>query len=166
MDRLKLEILKKLFYHLGLPLDAAESRHTFVLNDDNLTDTKLALDVEGETTSNPVWAAELPFQDGRARVIVSDLSDEDFREFAVAFQFQDLPQYGVRLSSDPEDPGDIRVRTTDGQWIPATTLLQASILAGFEQLSAFSPLWAKCKEYSDLYESMIEFLQGEEVHAG
>lgn len=163
MSLLQVQIIRRIFEDFGVSLDDKELIHDLVVNEETLCDFTLPLQVDEEATQKPIWAAELPVAATTVRVILTDLSDDDFREFALAFHVTDLPLYGIRLSQDPEDAGMLCVQS-GSDWVQVPIGIQASVLSGIEQLQGYALNWRKARNVDDIHEALISFLNiGEDL---
>lgn len=157
MNQLQVEIIRRIFHDFGVSIAESRLANDLVANDETICDFTLPVVVGEVTTQKPIWSAQLEVATAVVRVILTDLSDEDFGEFALAFVGTDLPLYGIRLSSDPEDAGVFSVRAGN-EWVPLTIGLQASVLSGVEQLQSFALNWRKCENTDDLHDALITLL--------
>lgn len=100
------------------------------------------------------------------KMLLADCTQEkDIPEYALIVQLQDAPVFGVYLifnqlvSDPPEAEAMIAVNTDKKHWIPCTVYLQATFLAGMEQIRDISSTWNKCKDYKDLHSYLLSFIK-------
>lgn len=157
-DSLEFEIIRHLLLKFGADVNSNSLTGLGHLRPDKVSELKFRIEEDGVVYEKPLWSAELEVASSLIRCMLCGLGDDSQPEFALVFRMDDLPSYGVRLSDDPEDFGTIRYRVAHGQWIPASLYLQATVLAGVEQISDLPLVWKRCEDDSDLHELMIDFL--------
>ncbi len=169
-QRLQIEIIRRIFENFGVSLDHPTLVHPFLINDQLLSARKLRIELEsadsGESeeivSQKAIWSAELSVADLKLRLMVADLSDEQFREFALVVAGVDMATFGIRLSDEPEDLGSFSVQS-GGRWIPATIGLQATFLSGCEQLQGLLAGSKKPLEDKEIYSNLLSFLDAGDV---
>jgi len=157
MNQLQVEIIRRVFHDFGISIVNAKPIHDLVMNDETLCKFTLPLEVDGTPTQKLIWSAQLEVAGTLVRVIMSDVSDDDFCEIVLALSATDLPLYGIRLSNDPEDEGIFSVRAGN-EWVPVTIGIQASVLSGIEGLDSIAMNWKPCENTEDLHEALISLM--------
>lgn len=97
---------------------------------------------------------------GTEELIVMVNSIED--EHCLLVKLKDSPVYcSYLINSEDYDSEALLACTLDGNsWLPCNTFLQATFLAGMEQMREIGLSWKKMKEYEDekkLIDSFIDF---------
>ena len=99
-------------------------------------------------------------------MLLADCSQEkNVPEFALTIQLKDAPTFGVYLIYNKlvEDPpyaeALIAVNTDNKHWIPCNTYLQATFLAGMEQLRDLTFGWVKIKDYAAQHAQLLSFIK-------
>lgn len=171
---LRREIILHIFDLFGINILEREVAGTVVFSDDTIIDKTLSFEENGNSYEGTVWAAQMELAPGHIRCIVSDTSIGDAvewtssqlsvqtNEFVLAFQMEGSAIYALRLSANPNDLGIFNHQVSDGVWIPASTYLQAMVLAGFEQMTSLPFVWVRCEAYTEIYNGLINFLQNGE----
>jgi len=159
---LKHEIINHIFKTVGIFLDKEMMRISMLepLNSDKfLLDKKLAFEAfeGGKRKENNLWAGTAKLEDSDIKIIIADIT-EDIPEFTLILQMDMFLPCAIRLSKDPEDLGSMHINIADNRWIEATTTLQAKMLVGFESLTEIYLQWEKLDNYTDMYKSMVGFL--------
>jgi hypothetical protein len=86
-------------------------------------------------------------------------------EYCLVIQLKDAPIFGIYLIFNQlvEDPPEaepmIAVNVDKQHWVPCTTYLEATFLAGMEQLRDLGFGWIQCKSYQDLYSQLLSFIK-------
>lgn len=164
-QRLQIEIILRIFENFGISFEQPTLLHPFLINPNHLSARKLRFELESEegaenvktVVQKPIWSAELAVADLKLRLMVADLSDQQFREFALVVAGADMATFGVRLSDEAQDVGNFSV-LNGHRWIPATTALQASFLSGCESIQGFIGGAQKLSDESDIYSNLLSFI--------
>lgn len=156
-NKLQKEIIKRIFENFGFSFENKRLVHDVIMNDVNKLNFTLPLEIDSVKVEKTIWAAELPLATIRTNIIVTELSDDEFQEFALAVQLTDMPLYGIRLSSHPDDIGNFCVMT-DQSWVEVPIGVQASVLSGLEYLQNFLFNWQKAENVEKMYEQFVLFL--------
>lgn len=170
-QKLTEEIAYHIFANLGvLPssfvnLDLTKS----VLDKAYLLPEKLAFEVaDGSTLRKNVYGCQIAITNSKEfKLLLADCSQEkDVPEFCLLIQLKDAPAFGVyllfnRLATEdtPEAEALIAVSTDKKHWMPCTTYLQGTFLAGMEQLRDLNSSWDKCQNYQELYAQLLSFIK-------
>jgi hypothetical protein len=100
------------------------------------------------------------------KLLLADCTQEkDVPEYCLLIQLKDAPTFGVYLifnqlvDDPPEAEAMIAVNSDKKHWIPCTTYLQATFLAGMEQLRDIGFGWTKCNNYQELYAQLLTFIK-------
>lgn len=122
---------------------------------------------EGDLLQKNIYGCQVSVTNQKEfKMLLADCTQEkNVPEYALIIQLKDSPMFGVylifnRLVEDPpEAESMIAVNTDKKHWIPCTIYLQATFLAGMEQLRDLSFGWGKCKDYKELYEHLLSFIK-------
>lgn len=137
-----------------------------LLSKNYLLNEKIKSDNEDNTiTTNDVYGCQLSIKDKEIKILASNCSiDKNIPEFCLIMQLKDAPIYGIYLvynefdkniSSDP-----LIACSLDGKsWMPCSTYLQATFLAGMEELKESGLSWSLCSNYEKNFQDMVSFLQ-------
>lgn len=157
---LKKEIITHIFKALGaykqIPPVAHGMFEDFV-DTQFLIEKKVAFEVDNKKYQNNVWATKAQIENSSMKIMIAD-THEDIPEYTVIVQMDTFPPCAIRLSEDKDDYGSVFFNVEDNKWIAASTLLQAKILVGIEELSEMLLKWENLEQYGDMYKVLIGFL--------
>lgn len=158
---LKKEIISHIFKTVGLFNDKNIMKISMIgqLNsEDFLIDKKIAFETEDKKQiQNKIWATTVKIENSDVKILIADIS-EDIQEFTLILQMDSFVPCAMRLSMDEDDNGSMYINVENDKWIEATTTLQARMLVGVESLSELYLQWKKLDKYSDMYKSLVGFL--------
>lgn len=132
-----------------------------------LLSEKLLFEGEGgQTLHKNVYGCQITVADMKViKVLLADCTqDKSLPEFCLLVQLQDSPSYGLYLVFNKlvEDPPDsepmIAVSLNHKDWMPCNTFLQATFLAGMEQIKDLGHNWSVCTKYQSQYETLQSFI--------
>lgn len=159
--KLKHEIISHIFNTVGLFSDPDKMAISMIepLNTNKfLLNKKIAFSEEnGKRIENSLWAGTAKVENSVIKIIIADIT-EDIPEFTLIVQMDNFFPCAIRLSKEPEDLGSMYINIADNKWIDCSTTLQAKMLVGFESLTEIFLQWEKLDNYTDMYKSMIGFL--------
>lgn len=121
---------------------------------------------EGAPLKNNVWGCQISAEQQEIKILVGDCTqDKNFPEYCLLVQLKDSPAYGLYLmyteameeSFNPEPMIAVSVNNKD--WMECTTYLQATFLAGMEQIRDLGLSWSKCADYTENYQLMVGFIK-------
>lgn len=119
---------------------------------------------EGSPLKNNVWGCQISAEQQEIKILVGDCTQEDnVPEFCLLVQLKDAPAYGLYLLYAPDSNISaepmIAVSVNNKDWMECSTYLQATFLAGMEQIRDLGLSWSKCSNYIENYQLMIEFIK-------
>lgn len=169
-DKLTEQIAYHVLANLGiLPSDFINISETKRINDKQfMLPDKISFETEdGALLQRNMFGCQVLVTDKREfKMLLADCTQEkDIPEYALIIQLKDAPAYGLylifnRLVEDPpEAEAMIAVNADKKHWIPCTTYLQATFLAGMEQLRDLTFGWSKCKDYKELHMQLLSFIK-------
>ncbi len=165
--KLTQEIVSHIYSELAvLESDFIDSK-TFksIKSNEFLLDKSIILEVDGKDTKAPIWGIELKIDNSYLKVLLSDISaDNDVHEYVCLVNLVGAPSYGLygNYSHNNEKVNNdflISVSEDGSYWIPCSTYLQATFLAGIEQAKETGFTWYKCKDISKQYEMLLSFIK-------
>ena len=138
-----------------------------LLDKDFLLPEKISFDLNGETVRKNIYGCQVTISDGKEfKMLVADCTqDKEFPEYCLITQLKDAPAYGVylvftMLTNEPPDPEVLIAVSVDRQhWMPCSTYLQATFLAGMEQIKDIPVGWVKCHHYQEQYHQLLTFIK-------
>ncbi len=147
-----------------------EKTKSLMTNEFLLKDT-LSFEVDGVNRTNKIWGCQIFYSESEFKILLGDCSQEDdIPEFCLIFQLKGTPAYGVYLVYndlvDKEVPSDplIACSLNETDWLECNTYLQATFLAGMENLKELGLAWKKCTNYRTQFEMMKSFIKFHESH--
>ena len=99
----------------------------------------------------------MTYEDKKIRLLVANCSIDTDPEYCMIISIDDTPSFGCYLLSDQSEA--IVSYLINDHLMTASTYLQATFLAGMEQLRETVGEWSKCKDHNDLYESLLLFIK-------
>ena len=128
---------------------------------------KLSFETEdGQTLRKNIYGCQISVADVKTiKVLLVDCSqDKSVPEFCLVINLQDNPSYGLylvfnKLADDPPDPEPmIAVSLNHKDWMICNIFLQATFLAGMEQVKDLGHNWSKCTDYQIQYGALQSFI--------
>jgi hypothetical protein len=168
--RLTEQIVHHVLANLGvLPADFVNPEITKAINDKQfLLPEKVSFESEdGTTLRKNIYGCQVNIADTKEfKMMLVDCTEEkDLPEFCLLVQLKDAPLFGMYLifsgqSSDPVDSEALIAVSTDKQhWMPCSTYLEATFLAGMEQIRDLGFGWTKISNYSDMHKNALSFIK-------
>lgn len=123
------------------------------------------VDADGSVTSNKVWGCQISAELQEIKILLGECTqDKDYPEYALLIFMKNAPSYGVYLvtsTTNDEIDGEalIAVTMNSKDWLECRTYLQATFLAGMEQIRDVGLSWNKCTNYKDQYETLLSFIK-------
>lgn len=109
-----------------------------------------------------VWGCQLSADHQEIKFILGDCSQEEgIKEYCLIVTLKDAPSYGLYwVQSDLVENEPLIACSVNGtDWLECNTFLQASFLAGMEQIRETGLAWGKCKSYEEEFIKMISFIE-------
>jgi hypothetical protein len=135
------------------------------------TDHQIAFDDEkGEAKMATVWAGETKIENKKFSFIYTSLVMKDFpMEDFLVVKLDDNPGYGCYASAELVvnqfqlnefniQDGFIAVQLKSQSWIPANIYLQATFLAGMEQLKDLASRYEKSSKMEEMFGLLKDFI--------
>lgn len=111
-----------------------------------------------------LYGAEIKIENSMFRMLLADFSeDETYSEYAMVMKLEGCPSYGCYLrvdgaTGDPED-GLICFSNKSNVWFKSNVGIQATFLAGMENLRDVNATWNKLSKTTDLIEELKSFFE-------
>lgn len=145
-----------------------------IIDKQNLLPEKLTFEVEGgQAIRKNVYGCQVSVADKEFKLLLADCTQEkNVPEYCLVIQLKDAPVFSVylifnQLVEDQIEPeAMIAVNTDKKHWVPCTTYLQATFLAGMEQLRDIGFGWTKCSNYQELYAQLLTFIKFHDNYFG
>lgn len=163
---LRYEIVKHIFAGFGvvpntfINLDKSKSLNT---KEFLLPETIPFNEENDKIIQQPIWGCQFIVEGHEVKVLLADCKQTSGPdEYALLVWMKDLPIYGIYLTySDSEDFSHeaLIACSMDGQqWLECQTYLQATFLAGTENLKSGLVTHKKCSDYKDQVNMLISFI--------
>jgi hypothetical protein len=130
----------------------------------------LIFENDSGTTVGKIYGCQVVVAKKDFRILLGDCTqDPQVPEFCLVSQLQDAPVYGVYLAftklieNPPDSEALIAVSLEKGKWVICNTYLQATYLAGMEQIKDIMHGWTKATNYESAYQMMLSFLGFHEI---
>jgi hypothetical protein len=122
---------------------------------------------DGQVVRKNIYGCQVTVADSKEfRMILADCTQEkDLPEYGLLVQLKDAPAFGIymvynKLTSEPVDPEALIAVSTDKKnWMPCSTYLQATFLAGMEQIRDLGFGWVKSNNYTEQHQQLLSFIQ-------
>jgi hypothetical protein len=145
---------------------------SLMTNEFLLKDT-LSFEIEGKSITNKIWGCQLSAEDNELKIILGDCTqDRDIPEYCLIVQLKNFPTYGVYLVYNdlvgediPSEPL-IACTLNGSDWLLCNTFLQATFLAGMEQMKELGLSLNKCSNYETHINSMKTFITYHDSYYG
>jgi hypothetical protein len=165
------DLLEQIVKHLFSNLMVLPSVHINMNKSKSLMDKEFLLpdhipfEVEGgEPVKNRVWGCQISAEQQEVKMLLGDCTeDKSFPEYALIVHLKDSPAYGVYIVNNLKDSRidlDAMIAVTmDGKaWLECSTFLQATFLAGMEQIRELGLAWSKCTNYQKEHDMLLAFI--------
>lgn len=128
---------------------------------------RLSFEVDGDTIRKNIYGCQVNVSDGKElKLLLADCAqDRELPEYCLLVQLKDAPAFGVylivtSLAKEPVDSEALIAVSSDGEhWMPCSTYLQATFLAGMEQLKDVGFGWSKATSYGKLHQQLLSFVK-------
>lgn len=131
-----------------------------------LTETLSFIHDNEQVTKNKIWGCQISAEQQELKILLGDCSqDKNIPEYCLIVQLKGAPAYGLylvnnHLLKESIDSEPIIACTLNGQeWMECQTYLQATFLAGMEQIRDTGLAWNKCTDYKEQYNLMLSFIK-------
>jgi len=132
-----------------------------LLDKDFLLDQTLNLNDSVNNFYNKVWSCQSEISGKKIFLLVADCSlEKDIKEYSLIVKLEDAPIYGCYLVLNENYNSDALIACTlDGKnWMECNTYLQATFLAGMEQIKELNSNWNKVINYEQEFNLLKSFL--------
>ena len=138
-----------------------------LISKDFLLDKTLDFYFDNDKAANKkIWGCQISSEQNELKILLADCSqDKNIEEFYLIVQLKNAPAYGIYFSNifdktkDYEEESIIACNVNNKGWMTCNTYLQATFLAGMEQLKDLGFNWNKCQDYSEQYNLLLSFVK-------
>lgn len=144
-----------------------QSTQSVIDNQFLLPDKVVLEDQEGKVLRKNLYGCQVMLADTKdLKILLADCTVfKDWPEYCLLVQLKDYPTFAVYSmdTSHSEHPVDneslIAVSVDKQNWMPCSTYLQATFLAGMEQVRDIGFGWTKCTDYQEQYKQLLSFIK-------
>lgn len=114
-----------------------------------------------DDNDNNLWGCQISYESNEFKILLMDCSqDKDINEYALLISIKNSPTYGLYIidSDQVDDEPLIACSINNKDWMECNTYLQATFLAGMEQIKDLGFDWTKIKDYDKNYECLLSFI--------
>ena len=150
------ELAKQIVLHIFYSFSIVKSdfiNSLSLINKDFLLKERLSFT---ENVNNKIFGIELNIEKQPIKVLLGDCSIDD-KEYCLLVSLKDAPFYAIYFSSY-SDYYRISYSIDGLNWADCNTYLQATFLAGMEQIKDLGLKWNKCSDYDLLIKYMKSFI--------
>jgi len=160
MNKLTYEIVKHIFQNFGV-FDTQSHHFKSLRSKEFRLNKNITLVNENKDIENKIWGCQQLFGTQLMTVLLSDLSVENDKSYCLIVQLKDAPAYGLYLNLDSNlfDESLIACTVNNKDWITCNLHLQATFLAGMENIKEIGFSWKKPEEFAEQYELMLSFIK-------
>lgn len=159
------EIINHIYSELGVITNNLVDNKKFgsIKSDNFLLEKKIISESENKKEIlGSVWGMESTIVSNDLSILVGDCSiEKSVKEYASIVYLKEAPAYGMYcVYGDGVDSSPLISVTTDGKsWVPTTTYLQATFLAGMQNVKENIFNWKKCDNYDLKYDLLLSFIK-------
>lgn len=137
-----------------------------LMSKDYLLPEKISFESGEDIIKNKVWGCQISVEQQELKFLLGDCSQEkNIPEYCLLVQLKGAPAYGIYLvyndlvKSQVDSEPLIACTMNGKEWMECQTYLQATFLAGMEQVRDVGLSWNKCTDYKDNFELLLSFIQ-------
>ena len=154
-------LLNHILEHIYNNLGVLKSQPVSIVSPDfQLSDTLCFVDDEEIDHFAPMWAAKTFIQQGSIQILAADMSIDEEKEYSVLVELEKCPTYAsyVCLDKTKQIYDSKLFILMANKWMSANTYLQATFLAGMEQMREAATVW-QANPKTDLPIKLRSFLR-------
>jgi hypothetical protein len=158
MSLLTQEIVKHVFTKLGVANNDLHMAYQSIIDTSFILEEPFCLiNDENEEINNSMWSCKIDIESKSFRLLLADCSSLGEEEYALIISLEGSPEYGIYFSIT--DPTACYIACLLNEfWTPANVYMQASFLAGMEQIKDLSLPWVRNEKTKDLYDKLVKFI--------
>ena len=125
---------------------------------DFLLNNKLSFYLDDNTLiENKVFGCQVSSEGSEIKILLGDCSISEDKEYCMVVKMKDSPAYGLYMTADSNSILACSINNND--WMDCSTYLQATFLAGMEQIKELCLNWNKCYSYDQEYNILLSFIK-------
>ena len=164
MNRVLLEhIVRHIFSNFVITsssfVDVSKSKS--LMSTDFLLSEKLSFEVDNnKIIKNDVWGCQIAIDQQIMIILLGDCSHEkNINEYCLITQIKNGPAYGLYFIDQIGDESMLACTLDGKEWMECQTFLQATFLAGIEQIRDIGSSWNKCVSYKDQFNLLLSCIK-------
>lgn len=162
--QLREQIVEHVFANLGMIVaDYVKPDSKSLASEEFLLKHVLVFEDEsGHDIRNKVWGCQLSAESQEIKILLGDCSQySNVPEYALIVQLKNAPAYGVYLICSPNVDSEalIGCSINSKDWMECNTYLQATFLAGMEQIRDIGLAWSKCADSESQFKLLQDFIK-------
>lgn len=161
MDKLTTEIVKKILNNVGVTDNL--SIQVGLMDKNLLLNESLKIQYDDEQILHDVYVGKIHLNENYIKGLLVNLCIDNMHEYLFLFRMNKSLIHAAYIIYNSnniiESSGFLKIYDFKTEnWIEATTIRKAKLLAEFEELVSLGFLWEDCLEYDDLYEAAIQLI--------
>jgi hypothetical protein len=125
---------------------------------------KISFETDEQVIRKNIYGCQVTVADSKElRLLLADCTQEkEYPEFGLLVQLKDAPAFGVYLihtNGKVDSEVMIAVSVDKINWMPCNTYLQATFLAGMEQIRDLGFGWSKATNYAEMHQQLLSFIK-------
>jgi hypothetical protein len=167
--QLRAEIVRHVFANFGvIPSEYVnrEKSKSLMMKDYLLPESLSFEDEDGIISEQKIWGCQLSADIQEIKILLSDCTqDDDSPEFCLLIQLKNAPAYGLYLTYKESFDTNVGAACMlaysmdTKSWLECSTFLQATFLAGMEQIRETGFAWNKATSYQPQYQALLSFVK-------
>lgn len=155
-DRLTNSILLHIFDNLGI---TSTNRVSLLSKSFQLSDTIRLENEDGNFEDIYLYGAQISIDKSKFKILCGNFSNQA-KELVLICKLDNCPTYACYLSIEHEPyEGMIAFALKEKAWLVSNTYIQATFLAGMENLKEVGAVWNQIEKYYDLVDEIKSFIE-------
>jgi hypothetical protein len=162
---MNIDLTYQIAHHILSGLMVLQSDFVNQINCRALTDQqyllpeKISFNDGDRIIDNNVYGCQMTFGGKEFKMILADCSsNKDNKEYCLFSQLNGSPPYCIYFNEKDKLETLIAVNSTKKFWMPCTIFIQATFLAGMENIKDVAYGWSKCAKYAEEYKQLKSFI--------
>lgn len=158
-------IVEHIFTNLGM----INVKQNSIFLPELIIEPKITFEENGKEQHHDVFVCEGAINQAKMIIAAAKIENEDHtQELLAVISLENSPTYGCRLSLNEKSINDgvIVFQIKDKTWLEANIFIQASFLAGMEQLRDLSATFTICSQTESIYQHLLTLIKYLDDHEG
>lgn len=156
------EIIKHIFSGLAIIESSFVNMNKTksLMSKDFLLKETLSFEEDNMIISNNIWGCQLLIDKKEIKMLLGNCSqDKNYPEYCLLVQLKDSPSYALYFIEEDPLQSLIACSVDGNKWMQCSTYLQATFLAGMENVKDIALSWDRCTNYNSQYQSLQSFIK-------